>query len=377
MSAPVGPSSVTDARGTLGCCLNQAEVWDRCFSRKIASLSGNGTCVQWDRGLDVVSNGSVTVGREADCCDKLPLIEPWRHWLVIYRCGVQVWAGPILRLEFTTDGTTVRARDPLAWFERREIRDDLALTGNIVTDIAAGLINYGLAPLPGEAEDDATCMAGWVDYYPGDYSAYSYTWDGNQTTVGAELRNLAGGTLNFTALGRRVLVWSALALGRTAMVQDKHLLGEVTVIKDGYGMANRAGVVGKSVESSCAVDDSYYGRLETVVRDDSITDVPTARQVACVTATAAQRPTITLDVPDGVRLDPAAPVTIDELVPGVVMPFWSDSTCLTVNQDMVLTKVAVQSGCGDDADGEEQVTITVGPRSILAEGAATASGGSF
>lgn len=362
MTGPVG------TQGLLGCCQNTATIWDRCESRKIADLDDL-TCVQWSRELDAVSEATVTAGRTGACCDKIAELQPWRHELVIYRCGRKVWSGPILEINYTTTSATIVARDRLAWFDRYEV-GDLSLSG-LNTDIAAALIEHGLEESDGSHTDDP-CIASFLEFYPGDFNVYSYSYEGCQTTVGAELRNLARGSLNFTAIDRRVLVWSGLALSRTAMLQDKHLLGEVSVTVHGYDMGTWACVKGNAVSAECGGRDPYYGRLERSIRDDSITDVATARAVGCTAVATHRMPSVTLDIPDGVRLDPAAPVTIDQLVPGVVIPFWSESTCRTVNQDLALTKVQVTQGCSDDAQGEEQVLITVGPRAILAEGDFTA-----
>lgn len=352
-------------QGLLGCCLNTAAVWDRCESRKIAELDDL-TCLNWSRTLDLSSSASATVGLRGQCCGLLGNVQPWRHELVVSRCGRQVWSGPILAAEYTDDAITLTARDRLAWFDRRSIRDDLTLSG-LNTEIAQALIEYGILDPDVPGQDD-TCIGMFLEFFPGDFATYSYSYEGLQTTVGAELRNLARGTLNFTALGRRVLVWSALALGRTNILQDKHLLGDVKVVVDGYNMATWAGVEGHGVAASAGGTDRYYGRLERPIRDDSIVTTATAQQVARTAVGTSRRPSVTLDIPDGVRLDPSAPVTIDQLVPGMVLPFWSTSTCREVNQDTALTKVQVTQGCSDDADGDEQVLITVGPRELLAEG---------
>lgn len=363
MTTAITPAST---EGLLGCCENTASVWDRCLSRKIMDLDSM-TCVQWGRELDAVSAAQVTVGGDARCCDRLDMLQPWRHELVIYRCGRQVWSGPILEIQYRSEIVTIIARDRLAWLDRRQFYGDLALLG-LNTQIAEDLIEYAIEDPDFPGQDD-TCIGQFLEVYPGDFNIYSYSYEPCRTSIGAELRNLARGSLNFTAVDRRVLVWSALALSRTAMIQDKHLLGEVQVSVSGWDMATWACAEGKGVSATCGGTDGYYGRLERPIRDDSITTTATARQVACTSVATHDHPRVTLDVPNGVRLDPAAPVTINDLVPGAVIPFWSTSTCREVNQDMVLTRVQVRQGCSDDNDGDEQVLITVGPRAILAEGA--------
>lgn len=346
---------------TLGCCDNRATIWDRCGGTKIVDLDAV-TCVSYGRDLDDLSEASVTVGRDGTCCDLLDNVRTWRHQLVIHRCGELVWSGPILRLTYNQDDTKIDAVDGLAWLDRRLVRTSREECGGLA-DIAAGLIAEGLTHPDGAA--DRTCLE--VEYRGCEHTGCR-KYEACQTTVAAELRSLAKGSLNFTMVGRLLVVWCGGAattpMGRTTTLQDKHFMGALSVIEDGYSAATAVCVQGKGVTGYCGGTDDYLDLLEVTVKDDTITTVADATALACQEVAARSRPPLILSVPDGVRLDPSAPVDFAQLVPGAVIPVWSSSTCRTVSEEMALTQVRVQQGCSGEG-GEEQVTITLAPRASL------------
>lgn len=349
---------------TLGCCINRVSVWDRCLRTKIADLDlDDATCLEYGRELDDLSDAQITIGRDSRCCEVLNRIRTWRHQIVIHRCDKLVWAGPILRITYNQENTVLDAVDMLAWLDRRLIRTPREVCGSL-PDIAQNLIVEGLTHPDGAA--DETCLKF-------EYRACGHTgcrkYEACGSTTAAELRNLARGALNFTALGRRVIVWCGGAasepMGRTATLQDKHFMGALSVIEDGYAAATAVCVQGKGVTGYCGGTDDYTGLLEITVKDDTITTVADANALACQEVAARRRPPLVLSVPDGVRLDPAAPVDFAELVPGAVIPVWSNSTCREVSEEMALTKVRVKQGCSNDSAGAEEVYITIAPRASL------------
>ena len=88
----------------LGCCTNTAAIYDRCESRKVLELD-DVESIAWGRKLDQGSEANVAVGRNGQCCTGLDQIRTWRHELVVWRCGVQVWSGPITRITYGRNGT--------------------------------------------------------------------------------------------------------------------------------------------------------------------------------------------------------------------------------------------------------------------------------
>lgn len=337
----------------LGCGTHRAAVFDRCESAKVADLD-DVISGEWERLLDSASQATVEVGRNGDCCRALDQIVPWRHELVIWRDDEQVWSGPLMDPEYGSDSTVLRAQDRWAWLDVHAIREDMELSGDY-TDIAARLLRHALTHPDGG--EDETCILPALDARATgvltdvEYKAY-------QRSVGAELRNLVRGPLNATFLGRRLVLFGTEGLGSTAMLQDKDFLAEVTVVQDGYGFATRVIVVGDGVVGACGGTHSYYGLVERIINDSTITSTRGARALACAELEASKHPPLVVSVPNGARLSPSAPVTITELVPGVEVPVWSSDTCRTVNQNLVLERLRVSW----DSGGEE-VAVTLSPGS--------------
>lgn len=349
----------------LGCGTHRAAIFDRCESIKVADLD-DVISGEWERLLDNASQATVEVGRNGDCCRALDQIVPWRHELVIWRDDEQVWSGPLMDPEYHAGSTVLRARDRWAWLDVHAIRADMELSGDY-TDVAVRLLQHALTHPDGGG--DETCILADLDARETgvltdvEYKAY-------QRSMGAELRNLVRGPLNATLLGRRLVLFGPQGLGRTAMLQDKDFLDEVTVVQDGYGMATRVVVVGDGVVGVCGGTDPFWGLIERIVTDNTITSVRGAEALACAELSAAQHPPMVVSVPNGAQLSQRAPVSIGELVPGVVVPVWSSRTCRTVNQNLVLTRLLVEW----DNEGE-RVAVTLSPGGELS--GANGMGGDF
>lgn len=342
----------------LGCGTNTASIWDRVERRKMVDLDGV-TCLEWGRELDDLSEASVTVGRDGLCCAALADVRTWRHALVIHRDGRLVWSGPILTLDYGTEDTVISAVDRFAWLDRRQTVETTTVSGTLV-EIAEHIITDSLVR-EGLTADDVGLV---VEYRGCEMGATEREYEACRASGAAELRNLARGPLNFTVVGRRAVVWCGPGgLGRTALLQDKDFRGELRVVEDGYATATAVCVQGEGVIARCGGVDPYYGLLEMSIKDDSVTTAAAAAELACAEVAARSRPPVVLSVPSGVELDPSAPVSIDELVPGVLMPVWSSATCRTVRETMALERVRVRQGCSDGAG--EQVSVTVAPAASL------------
>ena len=347
----------------LGCGNYRAAVFDRCESAKVADLDDI-TYLMWQRVLDGHSEAVVEVGRNAACCRALENVRAGRHELVIWRDNEQVWSGPLMLPDYDADVSVLRARDRWVQLDGHAIRDDMELSGDY-TDIAVTLLRHALAHPDGGA--DETCILPNLDARPTgvltdvEYKAY-------QRSMGAELRNLVRGPLNATFLGRRLVLFGPQGLGRTAMLQDKDFLDQITVVEDGYALATRVIVVGDGVVGVCGGTDPYYGLWERIIQDNTITSQRGAEALAC--AELQSHPPLVVSVPNGAQLSQKAPVSIQELVPGVVVPVWSQQTCREVNQNLVLTRLQVEYG-----QGVEKVMVTLSPGSELTGAEAGGFGG--
>ncbi len=339
----------------LGCGHNVAAVVDRETGNTVTNLD-DVIELRWERTLDTYSTAEVTVGRQGRCCARLDGVRSWRHELVVWReHGGQrneVWRGPIMRPRYQPNATILEARDKWAWLDRRDLRRDLELSGD-VTEVAVALIEEALKHP--DNKPDETGLKRHLDVRrAGVWGSFEYK--AQQRSIGAELRNLADGPLNMTFLGGKLVLFGPEPLSRTAMIQDKDLLADIEVLEDGLAAATRVTVVGQGVRASCGGTDPYYGLIEQTINDHTITSVEAARALACSIQATVKHPPLVVSVPNGAQLSPKAPVPLDTLVPGVEIPFWSERTCRKVDQNLVLTRLeVVQNRSG------ERVLVTATP----------------
>lgn len=349
------------AGGRLGCGTHTVLVRDRQGGQTVTVLDDVLT-VEYGRQLDTHSDASVTVGRNGSCCARLGTIRPWRHELVIFRSEGgrtgEVWSGPIGVPDFGRADTIIPARDSWAWLDRRRVRSTVQAEGDLA-DVAWALVEHGLLH-PGGGLDE-TGIRQHVDIRRAGRHGRR-TWQPDAGYVGSALRELCRGAVNATFLGPRLVLFGETPLSRTATMQDKHFLDEIRVKLDGYAQITAATVRGKGVTVTCGGTDPYYGLLEGEISDESIKDREDARDMACTEVATRKHPPLVLSLPDGAQLSPEAPVTLDQLVPGVLMPVWSRETCLEVNADLIITGVKVVDG----RDGE-QVNVSLAPGTALDE----------
>ncbi len=105
------------------------------------------------------------------------------------------------------------------------------------------------------------------------------------------------------------------------------------------------------------VADPYYGLLQGIQKADSALVVGTTGVLAAAALNVVQGaypPPITLSA-DGLQLAATAPVTIEELVPGIVVPVYADCLCRPIAQEFVLAKVEVTV----NQDGESVVPTLI------------------
>lgn len=327
-------------------------ITDRCAASTLMEVPF--TQLRWQRVQDGVSETQVTVPLTGDCCEKLANVRSWRHELHVIRDGDEVWSGPIVLQPNCRSGVTIIARDMFAWLGKRVIRTrrcfdpDCGGTAATGPAIAEQLIQDGLGPDDPCLLDFLTVVAGGLTQER-DYLA-------NSDYVLDALVDLAKGGIDFTAIGRRLIVApNNSTLGRTALLTCDHFLGDVCTTDDGLGSATRAVVTGLAQDGTTVVSgaagdtDPYYGLLEVLIDDDTVKTAAAAAAQATGLLAKSSPSRLLVQPPQGNGLDPKAPVCISDLVPGVTVPVALDCTCRDTMQDMKLIKLDVTV----DANGEK------------------------
>lgn len=335
----------------LGCApVYEVLVTNRCGKATVANL-GNFERLTWGRVLDDVSQASVTM--PGNCCEELANVRSWANELHIIRDGEEVWAGPIVTQPNCRSGVTFVAWDVSGWLDRRVIRARTCFDpdcGGVATDgpgIAERLVTAGFAP------DDPCVLPLLTTIRGGPTQERDYLAASNY--VMPALKDLAKGALDFTTVGRRIILMpEGYLLGRTALLSCESFGGDVCTTEDGLGLATAAWVQGKladnvtTVVGSSGGVDPFYGLVEVLQQDDTVRTVQAANRQAAGIVNARNPAPVLVQAPSGSALDPEAPVCISQLVPGVEVPVMMDCTCRQVAQSMRLTKLDVTV----DASGE-------------------------
>lgn len=348
----------------LGCdATYELLVTSRCGRATIAVLT-DFTRLTWGRVLDDVSTAQVTL--PGNCCDDIANVRSWGNELHIIRDGEEVWAGPIVTLPACRSGVTIVAWDVAGWLARRVIRDRTCFDpdcGGVATDgpsIADKLVRDAFAPDDPCVLDFLTTITGGPAQERDYLAASGYTLDA--------LKDLARGALDFTTVGRRlILMPEGYALGRTALLTCDSFGDDVCATEDGLGLATKAYVAGKLADNTTTVSgssgglDDFYGLVELLQTDDTVKTVAAAeKQAAGIVASRNPAPLL-VQPPGTAALSPEAPVCISDLVPGVEVPVLIDCTCRQVSQMMRLTKLDVTV----DVDGEQVSPLLVPAGTVL------------
>lgn len=332
-----------------GCGTHQARIIDR-SGATIAEADVLAE-VEWTRELDEFSSGRVLINPSGDCCDHLRRVEPWRHELHIFRDGAPVWNGPIIQPEWSAGQVEIFAADILAWLDRRVPHQSITFGDTDLTDIATWLIEDGFQP------DDPGHEL-YVVGPSGVSGGRSYTINVGQT--GDHLRDLAETGLDFTAVGRTIILLPETYTGSIGRLTDSDFPDGLVIGQDGSNLITRWIVAGDENSGVMGEDggaDPYYGLLERYEEQTSIKTQASAIAAARSKRRASVPAPIFIDTRQ-VTISPDAAVDVAKLVPGWCLDITSQATCRTVTQRMKIVGVKVSEGGGTGANpGGESVQV--------------------
>lgn len=244
------------------CTKHSAVITDRGGGQVIARLE-NLSEVKWNRLLDDMSYASITLD-EKSCStqiERLDLIEPRRHELVIYREGKRVWEGPLAERQQRGGSLTLVADDVLTYLDHRPLSSHWPgpdnygppLMGDRISRIITSELStpYVAPGLPaGEnlieswepgiyfdySVDPPINVLEHLDVRPGTVMTYVETYP-FEMSVYEHLTNLAEGGLDFTTIGRKILIWdSALDIGQTRTMTTADFDGAIGVYASGRSL---------------------------------------------------------------------------------------------------------------------------------------------
>jgi hypothetical protein len=384
----------------LGCATQYTALiyyWDRALGalRYYTELTGI-TEINWERTLDDFSEARLRFRprKGDDCCGKIrpifdslhrllePGIWPWAHELALFRDGELVWQGPVFSIDElvlpdeSTDHIQITARDFLAWLDRRTVHEDIFLndTDYDLSAIAEAIIVDAFTP------DDPGVLEHLVIQPSGRTGRHTVRhWEAR---CGDELRTVARGGLDFTAVGRAIIVKGPThdpAIPTTVLRARDFLSGiEIRVVG---AEAATAGIAVGGVPTPEDIDpenptpienvpplkvyegglDPFFGLIENWTQSEGVQNESLLGWIARQKILDGFPPPQTLSVPAESGLNPEAPVSIHNLVPGTFFTILVQGTCRELSQYMRLSHLRVAWVAG----AAESIGVTFIPANIV------------
>jgi hypothetical protein len=366
--------------GTLGCATTYAAAVHAQGGAKLWTRLDGITALDWGRVRDDFSTAQVTVAKTtagADCCGRLGQTSSWGHELTIYRNGGLVWQGPIVKKTETRTEFVLDARDMIAWLDRRAI-NPVGLEHWAPTPLNTGAMIRGMI-LDGFPVADPTRNPGLTQYLdvrdtPGQTSTLDHNWK-DTVFVGELVRELVAAGVDFYTVGRRIVLTSDREqLARHPLrLTDEHFMAELKVVENGLDAATRGLLVGgqpldgagapipnvSPIVGRSGGPVAFYGQIDKISTSPNTTSVAVANGIAAAMRSYGYPPPVDLIVPDGARLSPHAPVTIEQLLPGVVISVHLVGYCTPIAQDFRLTELDVTWRPGTDTEDTERVAVSL------------------
>lgn len=296
--------------------------------------------IKWARKLNDSSSAQVTIdlaGGSAACCELAGSLRTWGHQIRLSRDETLVWEGPITHLDYGRDELVIDARDVSAWLARRVVKTILDFRGGAdLSVIARALIEHGLE------RDDPNVLA-YLQVELSNITGERYYDTVEPKYILDELNELARTGVDYTVIGRRIAVFPELSTNTLTTLRQDDFLNELRVTEDGMAAATYAQVRGSGVTGQYGGESDFYGLLERTAQEDNILDETTATLRAQAIVEAGSPVPLYITTAGQSRLACTAPVDINQLVPGVLVPLVLDvgEVCRAVSTTMRLVGVDV------------------------------------
>ncbi|QCW22597.1 minor tail protein [Microbacterium phage Piperis] len=350
------------------------------------------TSVRWGRTLDAFTDSEIILaGRSCDAqANVITGIEPRRHELVLWRGSERVYEGPILDVKTYRDRAVIRANDIGEYLKGTTLSQDYPWNTGETVSASSALMTERVADILGIELTEGYNMV--VGTGGAAMTVYVPRWEeldppanvlphieirrsntlltrsntlAFEMSVAEHLQNLSEGGLDFTTVGRKLLIWdSAQSIGRTRVVTDADFDGELEIIKSGsdhYSISHVSAQRDPDEDASSVPSvgnaggqNPYYGVWTNIVSLSSEDGDSNPTQDAL--NSQAQRDQVgrtpvplEIRVPDDASLRTSRGLGINALVPGVIMPVRADMNIRQVQQDQRLNKMTVT----ETAEGEK------------------------
>lgn len=284
-------------------------------------------------------------------------LEPWKHIVSIYANDELVWYGPLYQLKARRDGVELVAHDPSVWWPRRRVAQGRSYLNQDATMVMRDLVTDAMSV-------DDPCRT--VTFMVTESAGVWVTKDTEPAirTVQDEVGDLESAGLVWTFSAGRLLVGPVASGWAVNTLTDDHWNADVAVVKDGAETVTDMLIQGKGVYGYHIDSDQDVGLLQGLEKADSLVRAAECESLGRRRVEEAKFPTRRLELGGSARLLPSAPVTIQELVPGALVPVSSSQTGVVVSAIMAIKSVSVE----EDGQGSSvQVTLMERPSATVPE----------
>jgi len=271
------------------------------------------------------------------CCEDFDQTRQWAVEARVMRDGRDAWVGPVTDIDYSYGKIEFLAADLTAWWDRRVLPTS-RFTQVDLANIFKAYHDQALAtdPSPNFIVDPTLIgILGDREISGGDYV---YASDA--------LSELSRTGIDWTAYGRRILVGGEeIPVDPQVVLSDEHFTEPPIVKARGSEQANVVIVKGKGVTGIARNQEhiDYYGELVRVFTEAEIEDQLSVNQSA-QTRLDLLKDGLYVETGRASVLRTTAPVTLPELIPGIVVRVRAEGTCRKVTQDFRLESVDVGFG---------------------------------
>ncbi|QGZ16726.1 minor tail protein [Microbacterium phage Dewdrop] len=363
------------------------------------------TQVKWGRTISDQVVAQITIAGKKSCEAQLKVlndIEAMRHEIVIFRGADRVFEGPVLRVRWFSNRVVIMVKDVSQYLKGTSLSRDWPRPESgvqeLMTDRMEEIINWELT-VPYQMEVGTSAVpelvtvprwetldppANVLDHLEVRRSTTLYTTSATlafEMTLLDHLNDRARSALNWTTVGRKILIWdSNQLLGQTRRLSDADFYGEIEVYTDGSDFSSinhlsaqrddEAGPqnpgVTQGVGHAGRADPyrgvwEYIGTSQTEEGSDQPTQAELNSQARRIDRARRELPLV-MKVPSSSGLRLSKDLGIMQLVPGMVMPVSATFNLREVAQDQLLESVTVE-----ETPKGETIQVTLQPAGPVLE----------
>lgn len=344
------------------------EVWerDRAAGRVRHLVLPGVERVSATRELSQISEANLDIPYppDMDLADRLGGLRTIRFEIDAWRDDALIWSGPVTRLAWGRTMLKLSAKDFLWWLTRRFVRTRLAFENVEGADGTEDLAVIAEIAIRSALTSDDPDIARWLLFHAGGAVGVGRYETAERVTAMEVLDDLTPLGLDYTCLGRQIVVWSVdRPLPDLGPMTDVDFTDDLEVVEDAEDACTLAAVTGAGIAGEAGGTDSYIGLVERRFDADSTQTRFGPLQAAAAQQVSARNPApLQINLPSG-SLAPGCAIHPSRLVPGAYADLTVIGTPRQVRQTMRLQSVEF-SRTGVDA---EQVSVAFEPVGVLAQ----------